>query len=265
MLKFTPTLMLQAILLIIGLVLMIDCALLIAADKINFGTVVPFFIGLIFAIHAVFWQSILVFLNHHSWLKNISKALWIGFGLWLVSFIIFAITLQYNIEKSQTPLQPVDAIIVLGGGIQNGVPSLTLASRLDTAAALIKQQPEAVVITSGGIGIGETRSEAEAMAQYLYALQNVPLQHVVQEAHSTSTEENFLFSQALLQQHGVSLSDPIAIVTSDFHIPRAKAIAHHQGYDNLVTLASPTPLSIRYNAWFREYFAYISGWLLGEY
>ncbi|PNK61769.1 YdcF family protein [Psychrobacter sp. FDAARGOS_221] len=261
----TRTLVLQAVLLITGLILMIDCALLIAADKINFGTVVPFFIGLIFALHAIFWRRIQALLSRHRWLKHISRMLWIGFGMWLVSFIIFAITLQSNIQKSHTPLQKVDAIIVLGGGIQNGIPSPTLANRLDSAAVLIKQQPQAMVITSGGVGIGETRSEAEAMAQYLYALQHVPLQHVLQEDRSTSTEENFLFSQTILLQHGVSLSDPIAIVTSDFHIPRAKAIAQHQGYENLVTLASPTPLSIRYNAWFREYFAYISGWLLGEY
>ena len=57
----------------------------------------------------------------------------------------------------------------------------------------------------------------------------------------------------------------IAIVTSDFHTIRAAAIAKHQGYQRPILLASPTPLSIRYNAWFREYFAFVSGWLFGEY
>ena len=30
-------------------------------------------------------------------------------------------------------------------------------------------------------------------------------------------------------------------------------------------VSAPTPLLIRYNAWLREYFAFISGWLLDEY
>ena len=72
-------------------------------------------------------------------------------------------------------------------------------------------------------------------------------------------------SQAILKAQGVTLSDPIASVTSDFHTIRSAAIARHQGYQQPVLLASPTPLSIRYNAWFREYFAFVSGWLLREY
>ena len=60
-------------------------------------------------------------------------------------------------------------------------------------------------------------------------------------------------------------SQPIIIVTSDFHTPRAAAIAKKQGYSNFTMLGSTTPISTRYNAWLREYFAYVSGWLLNEY
>ena len=30
-------------------------------------------------------------------------------------------------------------------------------------------------------------------------------------------------------------------------------------------ISAETPLNIRYNAWLREYFAFVSGWLLREY
>lgn len=253
------------LLFITGLILVIDCAILIAADKINFGTLVPFVLGLIFIIHAVFWYKIKAKLQVSKHWRMVWKLLWAIFVLWLISFIVFAFSLHKNIKQVDQPYETVAAIIVLGGGIQDGLPTPTLASRLDAAAPLIKEQPQAVVITSGGIGMGEIRSEGEAMARYLYALYGIPLEHIQQEKNSTSTEENFLFSQQILTEQGISLNDPIAVVTSDFHIPRSLAIAEHQGYTNLVALASTTPLSIRYNSWFREYFAYISGWLLGEY
>lgn len=256
---------LRYLLIIVGLILVIDCIFLIAADKINFGTVVPFLLGMIFIAHGVFWPKIKKLLGKYHYLRKIWKTLWAGFGIWLVSFLIFAFTLHSHIRQPNEPFEKVDAIIILGGGIQDGIPTPTLASRLDTAVPLIREQPEAIVITSGGVGIGETRSEGEAMAQYLYALYGIPLDDIYQEKKSTSTEENFLFSQKILTDKNISLEDPIAIVTSDFHMPRSKAIAEHQGYTNLVTVASPTPLETRYNAWFREYFAYISGWILGEY
>lgn len=256
---------LRVLFLIFGLILIVDCTLLIAADKINFGTVVPFLIGVIFIIHAVFWQKIQQLLNGHDNLTKLWKALWAVFAMWLISFLVFSYSLHNSINHVDDRYANVEAIIILGGGIKQGVPTPTLASRLDTAAPLIKQQPEAIVITSGGVGIGEARSEAEAMAQYLNAIHGIPLEKIYLEKKSTSTEENLLFSQVILADKNVSLNESIALVTSDFHIPRAKAIAQHQRYTDINTVASPTPLEIRYNAWFREYFAYISGYLLGEY
>ena len=69
----------------------------------------------------------------------------------------------------------------------------------------------------------------------------------------------------ILKQLDIPLNAPIAIATSDFHLPRAQAIAAHLGYSNTYPISAPTPLYIRYNAWLREYFAFISGWLLNEY
>ncbi|MGO3640564.1 MAG: YdcF family protein, partial [Psychrobacter sp.] len=116
-----------------------------------------------------------------------------------------------------------------------------------------------------GVGFQRTRSEADIMATYLYETHGIEFERISQEGKSTSTEENLANSQAILEEKGLSITNPIAIVTSDFHTIRAASIAKHQGYQQPITVASPTPLSIRYNAWFREYFAFVSGWLLGEY
>ena len=204
-------------------------------------------------------------MHQHRWLSYIWYALWIIFSIWLISFGIFIYVLQQQIKQSANHIPEVAAVIVLGSGTVAGKPTPTLVKRLDTAAPLINSQKNALAITSGGMGFGQTHSEANIMASYLHDMYDIPLERIVQEGKSTSTAENLIYSQELLAAKGISLAAPIAIVTSDFHIIRAASIARHQGYSYPIMLASPTPLSIRYNAWFREYFAFISGWLLGEY
>lgn len=103
------------------------------------------------------------------------------------------------------------------------------------------------------------------MSEYLQQQHHIDQSRILLEAKSTSTEENLRNVQPLLAQRHIHLNQPIVIATSDFHILRAKAIAKHQGYQQIVTLSAPTPLYIRYNSWLREYFAFISGWLLQEY
>lgn len=256
---------LRTLLILIGSVLVIDCVALMAVGKINFGTVVPFLIGAIFLVHGVYWRRIQQWLADRRWLTRLWLLCWGVFTLWLISFGVFIGLLQQQIQQSKQLQTPVAAIIVLGAGTVEGRPTPTLAARLDTAVPLLQAQPQAVVVTSGGIGLGRMRSEADIMARYLQETHDVPLERVQQEGKSTSTEENLINTKAILSSHDVALTDPIAIVTSDFHTIRSAAIARHQGYSHPIMIASPTPLSIRYNAWFREYFAFISGWILGEY
>ena len=91
-----------------------------------------------------------------------------------MSFLVFVYSLQQQIARGKQTLPPVAAIIVLGSGTVAGKPSATLANRLDTAATLIKQQPQALIITSGGIGLGQPRSEAKIMATYLLHTYDIP-------------------------------------------------------------------------------------------
>lgn len=258
-------LLVRVLLITIGSVIIVDCAILMAFGKVNFGSVVPFLLGIVFVIHGIFWHKVIAFIHQYRWLLYFWSGLWMVFFIWLVSFGIFTYVLQQQIKQSTKSVPAVAAIIVLGSGTVAGKPTPTLAKRLDTAVPLIKTQPNALVITSGGVGFQRTRSEADIMATYLHETHGVAFRCILQEGKSTSTEENLANSRALLEAKGLSITDPIAIVTSDFHSIRAASIARHQGYTQPLTIASPTPLSTRYNAWFREYFAFVSGWLLGEY
>ncbi|SPD63016.1 Integral membrane protein (fragment) [Cupriavidus taiwanensis] len=103
------------------------------------------------------------------------------------------------------------------------------------------------------------------MADYLIAHGLAP-NRLILEDQSTSTEENLRFSRRLLEQQGANAAaDPLILVTSDFHLMRAMRIARKVGFGAVVGAAVETPAYLRYNAWLREYFAVISGWVLREF
>ena len=245
--------------------MVVDCAILMAIGKVNFGTIVPFLLGIVFVAHGIFWHDIGMFVHQNRWITSLWYALWAVFFIWLISFGVFIYLLQQQIKQSAKPIPAVAAIIVLGSGTVAGKPTPTLAKRLDTAAPIINSQKNALAITSGGMGFGQTHSEANIMARYLHDTYDIPLERIAQEGKSTSTAENLANSQKISEAKGVSIAASIGIVTSDFHIIRAASIARHQGYLQPIMRASSTPLSIRYNAWFREYFAFVSGWLFNKY
>ena len=99
-----------------------------------------------------------------------------------------------------------DFVIVLGAGLGPGgqVPPL-LASRLDRGhgiwASLNRRAtgPGPLLIVSGGKGDDERVPEATAMAAYLTA-RGFPADHLLLEDRSRNTEENLLFSKAIMDQ-----------------------------------------------------------------
>ncbi len=103
------------------------------------------------------------------------------------------------------------------------------------------------------------------MSKYVQHYYAIGSNRIWLEDKSTSTDLNLKNSQAILNQLNIQLNEPIAVVTSDFHTLRAAAIAKKQGYSHIIAVAAPTPLVNRYNSWLREYFAYLSGWVLNEF
>lgn len=254
----------RLVLALIGSVLFLDGAILIAFKKIHIGTVLPLLLGLFFCLYAYFYYHIERFFFYHFRLHSIWRFGWLCFWIWVVSLGYFFNYISDNNTKTQN-IPAVKAIIVLGSGIKNGQPSATLAKRLDRAAPVALAQPHAKLVMTGGIDFGETDSEAIVMSRYVQQHYHIPASQIILEDKSTSTELNLRNSQPLLQTQQIDIHQPIAIVTSDFHTLRAAAIAKKQGYRNIIMLGATTPVTTRYNAWLREYFAYASGWLLNEY
>ena len=117
--------------------------------------------------------------------------------------------------------EPVSAVIVLGAGVNGETPSLTLRTRIDAAAAYLEEHPDVPVILSGGQGPGEAITEAECMRRALVR-RGVDESRLYPEERSTSTQENLRYSRAILEELGVDTAQRVAIVTSDFHLCRAR-------------------------------------------
>ena len=247
-----------------GAVLLADAIALMTIGLFNFGIVLPGCIGASFLLLAWQWPLVAHWRAASHRRQQLWQAAWIAFALWLATVAVFFYNIHHNTEVAIPGNSPVKAIIILGSGTPNCVASPTLVARLDQGLKHAQQWPQAKVAVSGGQDFGLRCREADIMAEYLIA-RGVAADRVIREGRSTSTEENLMFSRHLLEEQGVAAADPIVVVTSDFHVQRAVRIARKAGFGEVAGVGAGTPLYLRYNAWLREYFAAISGWVLREY
>lgn len=173
-------------------------------------------------------------------------------GLISIEFLL----LRYG-EADNSAL-PVDAVIVLGAGVNGETPSAALQSRIDAAAAYLERHPDVPVVLSGGQGNGESISEAEAMVRALRTGNAAEDARFLLEDRSANTAQNFAFSKELLEAWGLHTETAvIAVVTNDFHCFRAHMIARKQG---LRTIDVPAELPwwwLTANYYLREAFAVV--------
>ena len=146
-------------------------------------------------------------------------------------------------------------VVVLGAQIQGDQPSLTLKKRLDLALSYLNDHPQAKVIVSGAQGADEAYTEAYVMAKYLIE-QGVDESRVIQEEQAHDTRENLEYSRVLAEQHGMDTAS-VLIITSDFHLCRAKYLARRLGMEPYGLASQTWPEILRVNYLLREVFAFI--------
>lgn len=181
----------------------------------------------------------------------LARCRWRGTGRCLVAFGLFWLLL-WSLPESSFWLQSglerrfaqrvasdyprVDAIVVLGGGIEGdrhgwriGPHLLPAADRIWFAARLFRAGRAPLMILSGGASewSASAQPEAQAMATFLDAL-GVPQSALLLEEHSRNTWENGYFTNVLMHQHGIHR---ILLVTSALHMARAVAVFHKLGID----------------------------------
>ena len=151
----------------------------------------------------------------------------------------------------------LDCVIVLGCQVRpDGEPSLSLRSRLETAAAYLKKNPDTSVIVSGGQGSNEPCAEAEAMAAYMEAC-GIEGGRIRQESLSSTTAENLRNSFRICRPS----DDRIGIVTNNFHLYRSLFLAKKLSGKKICGIAAPSlPLYLPNNM-LREILALLHSFL----
>ena len=168
-------------------------------------------------------------------MKNLAKRLQIFFprrvlGALAILFLIGGVWVGYywwRIEQTAAQAIPrhADIGIVLGAAVWGEGPSPGLRERLEQAVRLYEDGYVSTLLVTGGLGEGKTRTEAEVSREYLIA-HGVPSGQILMEDESTSTYENLLNSQQVLENHSVR---HVLIISHDYHLARAMTMAESLG------------------------------------
>ena len=180
------------------------------------------------------------------------QAWWPALGAVPIGLRIAGLLLRTALSRRGAPRPGAGAVVVLGSGLEGDAVPLVLAGRLDHAAAIYRAGSAAgwppLLVLSGGARANGGRTEAAAMAAYLSGL-GVPARDLLLEDRSTTTQENLLYSAAVLAEQAVA--PPVVVVTSDFHVWRTAALARRLGMQVQVVGAA-TASSQRIPAVLRE-------------
>lgn len=178
----------------------------------------------------------------------------------------------------------LDYVIVLGAGVKPSGISKTLKLRLDKAAEYAAENPDTILVLSGAQGEGEPMAEANAMQEYLLE-QGVLEEQMLLESNSSSTLENIVYSRILIEQDreakkaqwqkkrpelafpAMQVADKplrIGIITSNFHLYRAKMIARKQGLTDVRGIAAESDRVLFVHFCLRDSMAILKDRLMGN-
>ena len=167
-------------------------------------------------------------------LRRLSRA----FSLILLAAVsIYTVALvTVLVVSQQDQRRAADAIVVLGAAQYNGRPSPVLRARLDHALRLYNEGYAPRIVVTGGVGRGDTTSEAIVGRHYLLARDVVPGDVVVQ-AQGRSTQASMTAVADWLEAEGLH---SVLLVSDPFHMYRLRLEARRT---NLEAYTSPTESS----------------------
>ncbi|MFC7371462.1 YdcF family protein [Fictibacillus iocasae] len=189
-----------------------------------------------------------------GWYRKHRLAFW---AAGVCAFAAVIVLESFILTSAVTDPKKVDSraetILILGAGTKDGRPGAVLKARLDKALEFDSLHNKGLFVVSGGKGLGKKVSEGQVMKNYLMD-NGVEEERIIIEDKATSTHENIAYATQLIEKR--SRSGKLLIVTSDFHLFRAKYIAKKQGI-KAEGLGAPLRISSIPQAHVREYFAII--------
>jgi uncharacterized SAM-binding protein YcdF (DUF218 family) len=164
-----------------------------------------------------------------------------GLGLLLlVAGIVYTVALTLVLVVSQEDQRRrVDAIIVLGAAQYNGRPSPVLRARLDHALGLYREGLAPLMVVTGGVGTGDTTSEALVGRRYLVA-RNVPEDAVIAQPEGRSTMASMTAVAWALRQRDLHR---VILVSDPFHMFRLRMEARRVALEAYTSPTESSPIS----------------------
>ena len=156
-------------------------------------------------------------------------------------------------SMTAVPVKNDDYVIVMGAGLIGKEPTNPLRVRIEKAAEYMSENPDTILIASGGKGPHEEISEAECIRNRLVGLYGIDEDRIILEDRSTSTEENLINSMQIINDPGAS----VGIITNSFHEYRAMLIAEYAGYENAAPVPATTLLPVGIHYVVREFFGVV--------
>lgn len=160
----------------------------------------------------------------------------LGLMLLAAATIYTVALLLVLVVSQQDQRRPADAIVVLGAAQYNGRPSPVLRARLDHALQLYREGFAPRIVVTGGIGRGDTTSEATVGRNYLVN-RKVPPGAVVAQPQGRSTQASMT---AVADWLASTHLKRVILVSDPFHMFRLRMEARRT---NLEAYTSPTESS----------------------
>lgn len=244
------------ILLVIGIVGVFDFAVLIAIGTvINTGIALSGILGVLLIVYSYLklFKNIIILKNRYIKIPIVILTI-----VFVLSFLVIE-GLIYSSTADESDVK-VEYVVLLGAGLKGDQITVTFMNRMLKCLQYLKNNPSAMVVVSGGQGLGETISEAEAMRRFL-AENGIANDRILKEDKSTSTFENFQNTKSLLFQRYGDKRYTIMIVTSDFHMFRSKILAKRNGFI-AYGIPAETWWGVYPNCFIREYLAVVKSYFM---
>jgi uncharacterized SAM-binding protein YcdF (DUF218 family) len=153
---------------------------------------------------------------------------WVALIGWLVigAVVIWLTTILLILYAGSRPvIRKADAILVLGAAQYNGRPSPVLKARLDHAIGLFHKGLAGQMVFTGGVGAGDTLSEAEVARRYALR-HDVPASAIMVERHGVTSAESVAAAAALMREKGLRSA---LVVSDSYHMLRLELLVRRAG------------------------------------
>lgn len=149
------------------------------------------------------------------------------FGWLLVAVVILWLgSIGLIVAAGARPeIRRADAVLVLGAAQYNGRPSPVLQARLDHGIALYKRGLARMMVFTGGVGVGDTMSEAEVSRRYAIS-KGVPAAAILVERRGVTSAESVSSAATLMTDSGLRTA---LIVSDSYHMLRVELLARRAG------------------------------------